>query len=140
MVLKGEEYRYVRNLLHQCRFGERRIADVVEKLALNWLRSRGPSRVIWFLEEFLANVFDRVDEKTLRKIVRYVLLPRVDKIELIDTLIQIGIISREEVMNALREVANYINALKELRMLKAESLLKDLEHRLSTDPRTSRQN
>ena len=68
-----------RDYFVMCRQGREKISQTLRKLSIRYLRTQQNFALVRTLESIMSEYFDKMDGDTLKKVVKFIILPRVDK-------------------------------------------------------------
>jgi len=112
-----------------CKMGAEGTSDTLRKISLHYIFTKGSNfTTIRLLEDIIEESISRLEKEKLELIVKYVILPNVNKGEVMKSLISSGAIPRGIVRERIEEALRYFPEIrKEIKLLGVDALLQYLD-------------
>ena len=118
----------VKRYMLMCRTGAEGVSDTLRKISLHYIFTKGRNfTTVQLLEDIIEESISKLEKEKLELIVKYVILPNANKVEVMKSLISSGTISREMVRERIEEASKYFPEIrKEVKLLGMDALLQYL--------------
>jgi len=111
-----------------CKMGAEGTSDTLRKISLHYIFTKGSNfTTIRLLEDIIEESISRLEKEKLELIVKYVILPNVNKGEVMKSLISSGTIPREITRERIEALRYLPEIRKEIKLLGVDALLQYLD-------------